>query len=77
MDVSDVVAVSKPIESGDKRSAIVCDDLLYGSPSTQDIFENERGKGAGGLDVKGAPLRPGGEGASCLHDVAETGGGWH
>ncbi len=77
MDVSNVIVVSEPIKSGDEHSAVVCDNLLYGSPSTQDIFENECGKGAGSLDAKGVPLRPGGEGALCLHNVAETGGGRH
>lgn len=71
------ITISKPVESGYERSAVVCDDLFDGSPSTQDIFENECGEHACGFDVKGAPFGPGSEGASCLNDVAEASGGRH
>jgi len=71
------IAISKPVKGGDERSAVVRDNLLDGSSSTQDVLEFEHSKGACGFDAKGAPFGPGCEGAACLDNVAEAGNGRH
>ena len=71
------VAVSQQVQCGNEGGAIVGDDFLHGSPSAQQVFEDEGGEGASGLYMEGAPLRPRSEGTASLDDIAKTGGGRH
>ena len=75
--MSDAIAFCEPVKCGNVCGTVVCNDLFYGSPSAQDIFEDEGAEGAGGLCAKCAPFGPSGERAAGLHDVAVSSGGWH
>ena len=68
----DTRANSKKVEGCDICGTIVSNDLSYSSPPAQDVFKYEGSKGAGGFNVKGAPLRPHRKGASCLDNVMEA-----
>ena len=70
--MSNAIAVSKKVKCHNKCGAIVGHDLLYGSPSTQNVFEDKGSECVGGLNTKGTPFRPSGKGAPSLHDVTEA-----
>jgi hypothetical protein len=43
VNVSDAILVGKGVERSNECCAVVCDNPLYGSPPTQDVFEYECG----------------------------------
>lgn len=71
----DTIAFGEPVECSDVCSTIVSDDFFYGSPSAQDVLEDESVEGAGFLSAECTPFGPCGERAASLHNVSISCGG--
>ena len=58
VDVLDAISVGKGVERGNECCAIVCNNLFNGSPSAQDVLEDERSEGSAGFDSERTPFGP-------------------
>ena len=66
----DVVLFGERLGGGDEGFPVVRDEFDDGSPTREDVFEDELGEGFSIVGRERAVFGIGGEGASGLHDVS-------
>ena len=71
-NVPNTIPARQPVQRCNEGSAVVCDNFLDSTPSTQDLLENEVAKRVSSLSSKSTPFELCCEGTTGLDDIVEA-----